>query len=231
VDTHQIEAIASLDEPVRRRLYEYVVQAGRAVSRDEAAQGAAVQRSLAAFHLDRLADQGLLSVEYRRLSGRTGRGAGRPNKLYRRADRNFEVQLPPRHYELAAEVMAEAIDAAGAPALEALRRAAHQRGIELATPSAEDSGGSVPPSVARTLDVLRSLGFEPHLDEAGEIRLANCPYAALVPQHRETTCSMNLAVIEGLIEGLDAAGITARLDPQPGRCCVAVASSEAPAGT
>src|SRR6478752_9232548 len=95
-----IEAIAALDEPVRRRLYEHVASSGRAVDRDEAASATGVSRSLAAFHLDRLAALGLLTVEYRRLSGRTGRGAGRPNKLYRRAAREFGVQLPPRRYEL-----------------------------------------------------------------------------------------------------------------------------------
>jgi predicted ArsR family transcriptional regulator len=231
MDPAQIQAISSLHEPVRRRLYQFVARAGRAVSRDEAADATSIQRALAAFHLDRLADEGLLSVEFRRLSGRTGRGAGRPNKLYRRAERSFDVQLPQRQYRLAASLMAEAIEASGGAAHEALLGAARRRGVEMAhearTP-ASPATATVTPTAApgdsamEALRSLRSLGFEPNIDEAGDVRLANCPYAALVPQHRETTCAMNLALIEGMLEGLAADGCTARLDPQPGSCCVSL---------
>ncbi|HET8785902.1 MAG TPA: helix-turn-helix domain-containing protein, partial [Candidatus Limnocylindrales bacterium] len=108
-----IDAIALLDEPVRRRLYEWVVDQGRPVGRDEAAAAAGVSRALAAFHLDRLAAAGLLTTEFRRLTGRTGPGAGRPSKLYARADRDIRVALPERRYDIAAEVMAEALEEAG----------------------------------------------------------------------------------------------------------------------
>src|SRR5512134_429525 len=95
-----IQSIALLDEPVRRTLYDAVVVAGRPLSRDEAATSAGVSRALAAFHLDKLVGAGLLDVEYRRLSGRTGPGAGRPSKLYRRGAREVGVSLPDRHYEV-----------------------------------------------------------------------------------------------------------------------------------
>jgi len=48
---------------------------------------------LAAFHLDKLLEQGLLDVEFRRISGRAGPGAGRPAKLYRLSARQLEVTL------------------------------------------------------------------------------------------------------------------------------------------
>ena len=57
------------------------------VDGNEAAASVGISRALAAFHLDRLVKDGLLIPEYRRLSGRTGPGAGRPAKLYRRAPR------------------------------------------------------------------------------------------------------------------------------------------------
>src|SRR4051794_23878550 len=185
-----ISAVAALDEPARRRLYDYVVSTGRAVGRDEAAEAAGVSRGLAAFHLDRLAEQGLLSVEYRRLSGRTGRGAGRPSKLYRRAEREFSVQLPPRSYALAGDLMAEAIEGLGSPATDALDRAAHARGLELGrsvAASATDDDANAATGEALTeapaatqieeaAGALARLGYEPLLSADGELRLGNCPF-------------------------------------------------------
>lgn len=216
--TDEINAIAALREPVRRRLYEYVSAAGRAVGRDEAAAATGLGRPLAAFHLDRLAGEGLLEVEFRRLSGRTGPGAGRPNKLYRRADRSFNVQLPRRQYGLAGELMAQAIAATGAPALAELRRVARQRGRELAETA---HGGSRDEAAAA---ILASLGYEPYADDTGVIRLRNCPFRELALELREATCGgMNLALVEGLLEGLGAQVVTARLEVQPARCCVVLA--------
>src|SRR5258707_10767985 len=105
-----LEAIALLQDPARRSLYEFVVAAGREVSRNEAAQAVGLQRTLAAFHLDRLASTGLLEVAYRRLGARSGPGAGRPAKLYRRAATERTVSVPPRDYARAAQVLAEAIE-------------------------------------------------------------------------------------------------------------------------
>src|SRR6188768_1678191 len=105
-----IGAVALLDEPVRRDLYEYVIRSGRAISRDEAASATEVSRALVAFHLDRLVDAGLLVAEYKRLSGRTGPGAGRPSKLYRRAPAEVAVSLPDRRYEVPALVFAETLE-------------------------------------------------------------------------------------------------------------------------
>ncbi len=93
---NQVSYLAALSDPSRRALYEFIVAAGRAVSRDEAAAAVGLERGTATHHLERLASDGLVEVEYRRLTGRQGPGAGRPSKLYRRADRQFAVSLPPR---------------------------------------------------------------------------------------------------------------------------------------
>src|SRR5512143_226320 len=128
-DPASIEAVALLEEPVRRALYEWVIRDGDPVSRDQAAAGVGVSRALAAFHLDRLVDGGLLSPEYRRLSGRTGPGAGRPAKLYRRGPRQVTVSLPDRSYEVAAMLFADTIEGTqGEIPPEPLRVAAHGLG-------------------------------------------------------------------------------------------------------
>src|SRR3712207_446445 len=111
--TDAVEAISLLGEPVRRRLYDFVTSQTDSVSRDQAAKAVGIKRPLAAFHLDKLAEEGLLEVEFRRLSDRKGPGAGRPAKLYRRPDRELNVSLPHREYELAARVFAEALTTPG----------------------------------------------------------------------------------------------------------------------
>lgn len=232
-DPTDIEAIALLDEPVRRALYRWVVGAGRAVSRDEAAAATDVSRALAAFHLDRLVREGLLVAEYRRLSGRTGPGAGRPAKLYRRAPREFSVSLPDRRYQIPAQLFAGALEQmAGAVPSEPVRAEARAVG-EAAGLAARRRAGARPGRRRLRQALLEELderGYEPREDAAGEIRLGNCPFHALVEDHRDLVCGMNLALADGLLAGLGDERSEARLDPQPGQCCVAIATSAAPAG-
>src|ERR671939_1756313 len=121
----RVSAVGALDDPARRALLELVTARGAPVSRDEAAQALGLSRRATAFHLDRLAEAGLLAVEFRRLTGRTGPGAGRPAKLYRRADDEVSVSVPERHYDLAGELLAGAVEDSacrGEPARDALLR-------------------------------------------------------------------------------------------------------------
>jgi predicted ArsR family transcriptional regulator len=224
-EQRDIEAVALLEEPVRRALYEWVADAGRAVGRDEAAGGVGISRALAAFHLDRLVREGLLEAEYRRLSGRSGPGAGRPAKLYRRGGREVAVSLPDRRYEVPARLFATAIEQlADAIPPEPLRSAAHAAGEEVGVAARRRVG----PRPSRTrlrqalLSALAEHGYEPGETATGEIRFRNCPFHALVEDHRELVCGMNLALAEGMLTGLGDDRATARLDPQPGLCCIAI---------
>jgi predicted ArsR family transcriptional regulator len=230
-----IQAVALLDEPARWGLYDAVVHASQPLSRDEAAAEAGVTRALAAFHLDKLVAAGLLDVEYRRLSGRTGPGAGRPSKLYRRGSREVGVSLPDRHYEVPAELLATALERlAGPTPPDALRSAAHDLGEGIGAAARRQSGPR--PSRRRLRDALEAAlearGYEPGETPSGEIRLRNCPFHALVADHRDLVCNMNLALADGILDGLGEDGLSAKLDPQPGQCCVAIsATSPAHPGT
>ena len=219
-----LAAVAALGDPLRRRLYRFVGAQDHAVSRDEVAHGAGVSRSAAAFHLDRLVDEGLLETEFRRLTGRQGPGAGRPAKLYRRAAREIAVSLPARRYELAAGLLAAAVaeSAGSGAAVEAtLDRLAREEGRRIALAVAPLANGRASPAVRarRIAEALAGEGYEPRAG-AGEVTLSNCPFSALVNDHPELTCQMNLALLEGFSEALPGAGITARLQPVEGRCCV-----------
>jgi predicted ArsR family transcriptional regulator len=219
-----ITAVAALGEPTRRRLFEWVVAQADAVGRDQAAEAVGIGRPLAAFHLDRLVEAGLLAVEYRRLTGRTGPGAGRPAKLYRASEAEVQVSLPARRYDVVARLLAEGLDDAADPgAREAVWAAARRRGRALAEGARDGLGRRPGRARARTavVDTLERAGYAPRIQPDGTIRLANCPYDALVDEHRDLVCGANVALTGALADGLDA-HLEARLDPQPGWCCVAL---------
>jgi predicted ArsR family transcriptional regulator len=217
----QISVIAVLDDPVRRRLYDYVAMQPHAVSRNEAAQAIGIQRTLAAFHLDRLAEAGLLDVTFRRPDGRTGPGAGRPAKLYQRAAAEHQVSVPPRDYRGAAELLAEVVDITGAEPQ--LQRSARSRGA-----AAGRAARRRAPAEAETdlvSGALTAQGYQPYRDGAG-IRLRNCPFHVLADRYPPLICGMNLALVEGLLEGAAVTALRASLDPRPGDCCVAVRGAD-----
>jgi predicted ArsR family transcriptional regulator len=216
-----VAALHVLHDPVRRSLYRYVAAQPHEVGRDEAARQVGVQRGLAAFHLEKLVDAGLLEVAaVRRISGRSGPGAGRPAKLYRRAAAEHQVSVPARSYEVAARLLAEAVEEAGAEvALQAAARRLGVRGGERERRRAA-APATAPPEL---VDVLAQRGYEPYQDGAA-LRLGNCPFQDVARELPAVVCGMNLALLEGLLEGLGAGGVTAVLDPCPGHCCVALVS-------
>lgn len=224
-----IEAVAALAEPTRRRLYDWVVRERRAVGRDEAAVALGIGRALAAFHLDRLVEAGLLAPEYRRLTGRSGPGAGRPAKLYRRIAADVAVSLPDRRYELAARLFAEALDDERGEQDRAVRSAAEREGRRLGGEARDRArpGASRRSLRAALLAELTAAGYDPR-EVGGEIRFANCPYDALVADHRPLICGANEALAGGLLGELDSLALRARLDPQPGWCCVAIGPAATP---
>ncbi|MFF4623136.1 helix-turn-helix transcriptional regulator [Nonomuraea jabiensis] len=216
----RVSAVAALDEPTRRRLYEFVVRQPAPVSRDQAADAVRAPRNTVSFHLDKLVAEGLLEAVYERRTGRTGPGAGRPAKLYRRALGQITISLPDRRYETAAHLLADALQeaqASGEAPRAVLDRRARELGRELgreARPTA-----SAPDPRAAVMPALESLGFEPRTEGAA-ITLVNCPFHSLARQHTELVCGMNLCLLTGLLEGLAATGVTASLEPAPEHCCV-----------
>ena len=207
---------------MRRRLYEFVRATAAPTSREQAARALGISRTLAAYHLDKLVESGLLTTEFRRAEGRTGPGAGRPAKLYSPAAQEIVVTVPARDYAFAADLLAEALEGAtSAGARDELRSTAHRRGV--------DEGKSLREATRRQdlVAILTQRGYEPYEDEDedGMIRLRNCPFDRLAGEHREIVCGMNEAFTQGLLEGLGRDDVVAALDPAPGRCCVAIGAA------
>jgi predicted ArsR family transcriptional regulator len=223
----QLTGLAGLGDPLRRALYRHVAKRGMPVSREEAAGAVGISRPLAAYHLDKLVDDGLLEARYQRRSGRRGPGAGRPAKHYVRADRQIEFSLPARDYAALAELLADAIEASGT-AQAALNRAASTLGAELAAEAANRTAPEGDPDqvLAALRQVLASRGYEPYQDADGIIRLRNCPFDRIAAGHRQLVCGANQAMLQALADHQsDDRRVRAVLDPQPGRCCVALTST------
>jgi predicted ArsR family transcriptional regulator len=209
-------AVALLAEPVRQRLYRYVRERGEPVGREEAAAQAGISAKLAAFHLDRMADAGLLDVGYRRLTGRTGPGAGRPAKVYTASPRSFAVVIPQTRYTLAASMMATALSGGTD-----VPDVAHDVGTRLGT------GIKARTQKGRREGVreqLAQLGFEPQEQPSGEVVLRNCVFRELSDSHRELICGMNAALVRGLLEGAQLRSLHVEGGPPEPTCCVRLVS-------
>jgi predicted ArsR family transcriptional regulator len=218
----RLSSVGSLAEPARRALYLYVASEAEAVSREQAAEALHLPHHTVKFHLDRLVQEGLLSFEYRRLSGRTGPGAGRPAKLYRPSESEVAVSLPERRYDLLGSVLARAVDDAmrgGVPIDAAVRDAATQAGDRIGRDARNEAADL--PCLERVSRALSGYGFQPDIDD-GTLSMSNCPFHKMSQEHAGLICGMNLTLITAVVGALDCEGLNVQLDPAPGRCCVLV---------
>jgi len=220
-----VTGIGVLADPVRRELYRFVCSQSEPVSRDQAAHAVGIARHKAKFHLDRLEAEGFLEADYVRLTGRTGPGAGRPAKRYRRGSREFAVAVPARDYELAGHVMADAIaesERTGVPIRDALSNAAAAHGAAIGRAAADDPS-TAEAALNLAVRVLADRGYEPRRTNH-TIVMANCPFHALATAQTELVCALNHSVLTGFIETAAPGLLDARLDPGENRCCVTVSA-------
>jgi predicted ArsR family transcriptional regulator len=218
-------AVTALGEPTRRAIYDYVVSVGDWVGRDQAAAATGLERGTAVHHLDRLAADGLLDVAFQRLSGRQGPGAGRPAKLYRRSRHEFDVSLPPRDYELAGRMLAEAVDRAradGTDITDAVAEVARDEGTRLGQSIRSRLPGSAGKRARReaVLTALAELGYEPKSIAGGSVVLTNCPFHLLARTHTDLVCGMNLCLLGAAVDAAGATDLEVGLVPSEGLCCV-----------
>lgn len=216
-DLEPLARLSILDEPVRQRLYSYVMAQDGPVSREDAAAAIGIGRTLAAYHLDKLAEAGLLVTDYQRAAGRGGPGGGRPAKRYRPGESEFAISVPPRHYELLARLLVESVEKDPSGTVRAtLHDVARDTGRRMAEASGRD-----------LVAALESCGYRPRDGADGTIELRNCPFHRLATDHRDLVCGLNLSLVEGAVAGSRRRRSRARLEPRPGRCCVVVQRSGA----
>jgi predicted ArsR family transcriptional regulator len=218
-----LAAAAALAERSRRGMYEFIRQARRPISREEAAARIGISRKLAAFHLDKLVEVGLLRAHFTPAAG--ARRAGRTPKVYEPAEVDVRISIPERHPDLLAEILIDAVlgHDGGQPAAEAATNAARAQGTRLgATERDRIRPGRLGAERGLTVvaSVLGRCGFEPDRDTPGHVRLRNCPFQPLTRRAPELVCGINHAFATGIVDGLQATGVTALLASRPGGCCV-----------
>jgi predicted ArsR family transcriptional regulator len=218
-------SLGALEDDIRRRMYLFIREQARPVSRDEAAKEAGISHKLAAFHLDKLVDRGLLKAHYARPAGRRGPGAGRPSKLYEPSAGELTLSIPERRYDLVGQILVDAIESRSREesTSDATRRVARQAGEELGREirrarRLHPAGPERALSVAR--DILQDQGFEPYEGAKGELALRNCPFHVLAQRAPELVCGLNQAFVDGMLRGLGNETVEAALEPEPGQCCV-----------
>lgn len=213
-----------LSEPNRRLVFGVVRRARRPLTRDDVARESGVNRRLTTFHLDRLCDAGLLVADYARPAGRAGGpGAGRPAKRYVAADVELDLSVPPRHYEFAARLLAQAITTAPSDAVAGSRAVAYVEGQRVGSLRRPSGRANSKRNRTAVVDALSDLGYEPAPQDADRLRLRNCPFRSVADVAPDLVCGMNCELVAGLLEGLGLDRGRVALDPDPPNCCVTVA--------
>lgn len=224
------EALQLLAEPTRRALFQACRRAGTPLTREELATTVGISRRLAAFHLDVLAEAGLLTVDFARPAGRTGPGAGRPAKRYTAADVDLELSVPPRRYEVAARVLARGLATAterGTDALQTTFEVAHEEGERVGRLRRTPGRKSASATTDAAAEVLTDLGYEPQRESRSCVHLCNCPFDSVVEVATDVVCGLNQRFVSGVLDGLDGhRSVHADLEPAPDRCCVVVRSRD-----
>jgi predicted ArsR family transcriptional regulator len=220
-----VSPIAALDDPLRRRMYLFIRERGRPSSREDVASAVGISRKLAAFHLDKLVERGLLAVSFARPPGRSGRGAGRTAKYYEPSEREVDLSIPERRYDVIGSILVGAIEEQrlGEPAAAVARRVARETGERIGED--ERARRRLPPpgserATSVLAEVLDGCGYEPVIDDDGTMRLRNCPFHTLAQQNRDVVCGLNRELVAGMVDGIGNRTLEAVLEPTPGQCCV-----------
>lgn len=206
-----VQAVSALADPLRAKIYEYLARTSEPQSRDAVAQALDLPRNTVSFQLEKLAKEGLLSVEFRKLGEASGPGSGRPSKLYSPVAEEIEASVPHREYTLAAQIMAQAID----------RATQEQRPVnELLVEVSRESGQALAATKKPLDQMLAQGGYLPETDSAGSIHLTDCPFHQLSSQFRETVCTMNRELLGAVVDASDAPYLACPVAPPAGHCCV-----------
>lgn len=218
-ESQRLRAVTSLGDPARRTLFELVRDAGKALSRDDCAEALALPKSTIRAHLDRLVAERLLLVEFRKIGQRTGPGSGRPTKLYTVARREVSASVPPRHYDLAASLLAAGVQRSidtGDGIERSLAHVAHEEGVRMG-----HEAGDIHQLLANT-------GYSPEPDGDGGTIMVNCPFHRLSQDHRGVMCGLNGSLLTGALEGCADHGLALAPDAEISHCCARLVPSSEP---
>ncbi len=204
---------AVLADGTRYRIYRSIVERpGAEVTVADVAERFGLHPNVARMHLGKLEQAGLLATSLRR--GPTG---GRPARLYRLSDTVASLSMPPRRYDLLAELALKALADSGD--LERVAAVCRASGVEAARVSVAGHPDYAHVDREGLVSAIREVGEEvgmlPEVSWDGStlaIDVRNCIFKELSTGQPELVCVMHHAFLEGFIEQLADSGSTAALE-------------------
>jgi len=228
-----VDALAGIAQPELREIVLFARSRSRPISADDVAAEFGIHRSVARGRLDRLAETGLLTVSFKRLSGRAGPGAGRPAKLYSVPPETTALEFPARHYE---RLVAHFVDAVPE---ETRTEVGEEFGRDLAGEAGLPRVRGFRAAAERACEALGKLGFQASVVDADEhsvtIATPTCPLRPLVMAKAEAA-TVDRGMWAGLVKAHLPAQSTCKVTCETRDCldshssCRVVLDFETPAG-
>lgn len=178
----------------------------RPLSAAEVAESTGLHLNTARFHLDGLAEDGLVE----RMS-ETREQPGRPRILY-----TAHGPVPgPRSYALLAEMLTGLVASLkdAGPAAVTAGQAWGRHLVERPAPSERIDRAE---AVARLNRVLAAVGFSPEIrttNKGTEVCLHHCPFREVAEKHADIVCAVHLGLMQGALDELNAPIEAPSLEP------------------
>ena len=210
----------ALAEPSRARILGELADRGPLDAR-ELANDVGLHVSTVRVHLNALADAGLVESQALPPQGR-----GRPRVAYRATADAGEHEG--RRYRLLAEILTALVARFGPDAGEQLVEIGEAWGrylVDVPPPYAKLTDDD---AVARLVELLAEIGFQPTLEQGGrgrQILMQPCPFLELAREHQDVICPIHLGLMRGALAELGARTRATKLEPfvQPDLCVARLA--------
>ncbi|MGH8889118.1 MAG: helix-turn-helix transcriptional regulator [Acidothermaceae bacterium] len=206
----------------RSRTLAVLQDAGRPLGVNDVAERMRLHPNTARFHLDGLADAGLVDRTME-----TRDSPGRPRALY--AARPGSQRGGRRSYRLLAEILTSYIAGQSAKPTQAAREAGEAWGHYLAEKPPPYRRIDAAAATNQLLQVLDEVGFVPEattVRRQRQVLLHHCPFREAAIEHREVVCSVHLGLMQGLLDEIDAPLVAEKLEPfvEPNLCVTHLAA-------
>ncbi len=201
LDSRISDLTASLGDPTRRAIYIAVRESGEPLTTSTVARLFDIHPNVARHHLDRLVDDGYLSVSHR--PTRT-KGAGRPAKTYEATNKEVTVHFAPRRFEMLTEMLFKVLEEVAPENISEIaenvgRTFGEQLAAEIGAPDDPGYDGAV----QAVATAMTGLGFSVDPDAAGQKLLtSHCPFGESATDHPEVICSLDRGIVAGMFGAL-----------------------------
>ncbi len=201
LDSRISDLTGSLGDPTRRAIYIAVRESGEPLTTSGVARLFDIHTNVARHHLDRLADDGYLSVSQRPAKTH---GAGRPAKTYEPTNKEVTVHFAPRRFEMLTELLFQVLEeVAPENVSDVAENVGRSYGKQLAAEIGAPEEPGYDDAVQAVATAMTGLGFSVDPDVAGQQLLtSHCPFGETATNHPEVICSLDRGIVAGMFGAL-----------------------------